>query len=189
MAEHRDQRLSSPGALVQPGELVSTGHSTSGVSWAAIFAGALAAAVLSLVLLLLGSGLGLSAVSPWANDGVSATTFGVGTIVWLTLTALAASGLGGYMAGRLRTKWAGLHTHEVYFRDTAHGFLAWALSTLISAALLSSAIGSIVSAGAKAGASVIGGVATAATTAGAAGAAGLANDASQGSDSSSGPTG
>ncbi len=96
----------------------------SAVSWGAIVAGAAAAAALSLILLMLGVGLGLSAVSPWARDGVSATTFGVSTIVWLTLTQLLASAMGGYLAGRLRTKWAAAHSDEVYFRDTAHGFLA-----------------------------------------------------------------
>ena len=96
------------------------------VSWGAIVAGAAAAAALSLILLILGVGLGLSSVSPWASDGVGATTFGVTTILWLTLTQSLALAMGGYLAGRLRTKWTGVHTDEVYFRDTAHGFLAWA---------------------------------------------------------------
>ena len=100
---------------------------SSAVSWGAIMAGA-AAAALSLILLILGTGLGLSSVSPWSHDGISATTFGVSTIVWLALTQLLASGMGGYLAGRLRTKWVETHTDEVYFRDTAHGFLAWAIA-------------------------------------------------------------
>ena len=132
----------------------------SGVSWAAIFAGAAGAAALSLILLILGVGLGLSSVSPWANDGVSATTFGMSTILWLAFTQLAASGMGGYLAGRLRTRWASLHGDEVYFRDTAHGFLAWAVATLVTAALLGSATTTIVGGGAKAGAAVAGGAAT-----------------------------
>jgi hypothetical protein len=137
----------------------------SGVSWAAIFAGAAGAAALSLILLILGVGLGLSSVSPWANDGVSATTFGVSTILWLAFTQLAASGMGGYLAGRLRTRWSSLHTDEVYFRDTAHGFLAWAVATLITAALLGSATTSVVGGGAKAGAAMVGGAATTAAAA------------------------
>ena len=125
------------------------------MSWGAIVAGAAAAAALSLILLMLGVGLGLSAVSPWARDGVSATTFGVSTIVWLTLTQLLASAMGGYLAGRLRTKWAAAHSDEVYFRDTAHGFLAWAIASLATAALLTSAIGSILGSGVQAGATVL----------------------------------
>jgi hypothetical protein len=132
----------------------------SAVSWGAIVAGAAATAALSLILLMLGTGLELSSVSPWAYSGVSATTFGVSTILWLTFTQLVASGMGGYLTGRLRTKWVAVHTDEVYFRDTAHGFLAWAVAALATAALLTSVIGSIVSGGIQAGASMAGGVAT-----------------------------
>lgn len=135
------------------------------VSWPAIFAGAAGAAALSLVLLILGTGLGLSSVSPWVHEGVSATTFGVTTIVWLTLTQLIASGAGGYLAGRLRTRWAYAQADEVYFRDTAHGFLAWAIASLTAAALLTSVIGSIVGTGVSAGASVAAGSASAAVAA------------------------
>ena len=149
----------------------SSRTNASAVSWGAIAAGAAAAAALSLILLILGTGLGLSSVSPWAQDGVSATTLGVGTILWLTLTQLLASGMGGYIAGRLRTRWVALHSDEVYFRDTAHGFLAWAVASLATAALLTSVIGSIVGTGVQAGASVVGGVASTATTAVTAGAA------------------
>ncbi|BCM24624.1 hypothetical protein [Methyloradius palustris] len=136
------------------------------VSWAAILAGATSAAAFSLILLVLGAGLGLSSISPWAHEGVSATAFGVSTIVWVAVTQILASGLGGYLAGRLRTKWTGTHVDEVYFRDTAHGFLTWAVATLATAALLSSVIGSVVGGTAKAGASLAGGVATAVVSSG-----------------------
>lgn len=138
---------------------------SSAASWGAIVAGAAAAASLSLILLILGVGLGLSSVSPWAREGVSAATFGVSTIVWLTLTQLLSSAMGGYLAGRLRTKWVDTQTDEVYFRDTAHGFLAWAVASLATAALLSSVIGSILSGGLQAGASVVGGAANTANVA------------------------
>ena len=98
--------------------------SPSAVSWGAILAGATAAAALSLILLILGAGLGLSSVSPFSGRGASAGTFGISTIAWLTFAQLAASGMGGYLAGRLRTRWSATHTDEVYYRDTAHGFLA-----------------------------------------------------------------
>ena len=138
----------------------SSDGSASAVSWGAIIAGAVAAATLSLIMLILGTGLGLSSVSPWTNNGIDAKTFGVSTILWLTLTQLVASGMGGYLAGRLRSRWIAAHTDEIYFRDTAHGFLAWAVASLATAALLTSVIGSIVSGGIQAGASVAGGVAT-----------------------------
>jgi hypothetical protein len=108
----------------------------SGVSWAAIAAGAVAAAALTLVLVALGAGLGLSSISPWSDNGVSAATFEVGTGIYLVVVAVMSSAIGGYLAARLRTKWVGLHSNEVFFRDTAHGFLAWAFATLISATAL-----------------------------------------------------
>lgn len=153
-------RIRGPGGFVD-----NTRSLSSAVSWGAIVAGAAAAASLSLILLILGVGLGLSSVSPWARDGVSSTTFGVSTILWLTLTQLLASAMGGYLAGRLRTKWTDVHHHEVYFRDTAHGFLAWAVASLATAALLTSVIGSILSGGVQAGASMVGGMASTASAA------------------------
>ena len=160
--------------------LVSHG---SAVSWGAIFAGAAAAAVLSLVLLVLGTGLGLSAISPWAQDGASAKTLGVSSGLWIILMQLAAAALGGYMAGRLRSRWVNLETDEVVFRDTAHGFLAWGVATLITAALLASTITSLVSGGVHAGATVAGGAATAASAA----AGGTAAAASDNAKSDDGP--
>jgi hypothetical protein len=99
---------------------------------------------LTLVLLSLGTGLGLSAVSPWGNAGVSATTFKVGTGLYFIVMAMISSAIGGYIAGRLRTKWTGVHTDEVYFRDTAHGFLAWAFASVLGAVLLASPASSLV---------------------------------------------
>lgn len=131
----------------------------------AVLAGAAGAASLTLILLMLGVGLGLSSVSPWSFEGVSAETFGAWTIVWLAFTQLAASGLGGYLAGRLRQRWTRVHTDEVYFRDTAHGFLAWSVATLATAGLLTSAVASLVGGGAKAGAGLAGTAAAAAVAA------------------------
>jgi hypothetical protein len=116
---------------------------SSGVSWAAVIGGAFVSASLALILLSLGTGLGLSSVSPWSNAGASATTIGKGAIGWLILTQILASAMGGYLAGRLRTKWTNVHTDEVYFRDTAHGFLVWAVGLVLTAAFLASAATSL----------------------------------------------
>jgi hypothetical protein len=124
----------------------------SGVSWGAVLAGAFVTAALSLALLALGTGIGLSAVSPWANSGASATAIGWGAIIWLALMELVSASLGGYVAGRLRTKWVRVHAHEVYFRDTAHGFLVWAVSLVIAAAFLTSAASSVLGGTARVGA-------------------------------------
>lgn len=139
----------------------STNH--SGVSWGAIFAGAAGSAALAMILLLLGVGLGFSAMSPWADSGMSAKGIGISTVAWLAFTQIVASGLGGYIAGRLRVKWANLHGDEVYFRDTAHGFLSWAIATLVAATLIVGSVSSIVGGGVKAGASMASGAAGAVT--------------------------
>ncbi|NNA08599.1 hypothetical protein HBN65_17555 [Pseudomonas lundensis] len=141
----------------------SSGH--SGVSWAAIFAGAAAAAALSLLLLMLGAGLGFSAVSPWSGEGVGAKGLGITAIIWLAVTQIIASGMGGYLAGRLRVKWANMHGDEVYFRDTAHGFLAWAVATLVTATLVAGSVSSVIGSGVQAGANVASGAATAMSSA------------------------
>jgi hypothetical protein len=155
----------------------TTTTTSSAVSWGAVLAGAATTAVLSLILLILGVGLGLSSVSPWANAGITAATFGISTIIWLTLTQAVASGMGGYLAGRLRVRWQGVTNNEVFFRDTAHGFLAWAIASIGTAALMTSVISAIVSGGISAGASVAGGAVNAASAAAGAGIATVGRDA------------
>src|SRR5262245_60502033 len=88
------------------GDLRTVEAAISARSWPAIIAGAFGAAAISLILVALGAGLGLASVSPWTNGGVSATTFTVMTGVWFVVIQWLASALGGYVTGRLRTKWA-----------------------------------------------------------------------------------
>lgn len=128
----------------------------SGASWGAIFAGAAAAAALSLVLMILGTGLGFATSSPWADHGLDASTIGISSIAWILATQLAASALGGYLAGRLRVKWPDIQTDEVFFRDTAHGLVTWAVASLFTAAFMGSVLTSAVGAGVKAGAATVG---------------------------------
>jgi MFS family permease len=119
----------------------------SGVSWSAIIAGAFVTGSLALIFILLGIGLGLSVISPWTGEGLGATTIGVAAIIWLIATHAIASGLGGYLAGRLRTKWSIGDRDEIFFRDTAHGFLVWAVSVIITLFLLGSAVSAIITSG------------------------------------------
>jgi hypothetical protein len=137
-------------STIQPLSTTSTqhgleGHSvesegySSGVSWPAVMAGAFVIAALSLILLALGTGLGLSSISPWAGVGLSSSTIGAAAIVWLIVMQILSSSMGGYLAGRLRTKWNHIHSNEVYFRDTAHGFLAWAVALVATATFLTTA--------------------------------------------------
>ena len=134
--------------LVGPGETSrSLETAISGIAWPAILGGAFAAVALALILLALGSGFGLASVSPWPNSGASATTFTIMAAIWLIIVQWVSAALGGYLTGRLRTKWVGVHTHEVFFRDTANGFLAWAVAAVIGAAVLASAVSSLVNGG------------------------------------------
>lgn len=133
--------------------------SSSAVSWGAIIAGSFAAATLTFILMLLGSGLGLTMVSPWSSTDASVTTFAVSTAIWLVIVQWLSSGLGGYLTGRLRTKWVGIHTDETFFRDTAHGFMAWALATLLVVFVLGSALASAIGTGVQAASTVASGAA------------------------------
>jgi hypothetical protein len=100
---------------------------------------------LTLVMLSFGAGVGFSVVSPLAHSGVSATTFEIGTGLYFIVMAMISSAVGGYLAGRLRIRWLGVQSSEVLFRDTAHGFLAWALASLLGAILLASPATSLLS--------------------------------------------
>jgi hypothetical protein len=138
----------------------------SAASWSAIFAGALVAIAVSVVLFALGSGLGFAAVSPWRSEGVSATTFAITTAIWFIVVQWLSSAVGGYIAGRLRTRWIGTHAHEVFFRDTAHGFVTWALATVLVAALVVGSVTATVGGGIRAASTVAAGAAQADTGSG-----------------------
>jgi hypothetical protein len=137
---------------VREGQALGAANSTGKpvASWSAIIAGAFVAASVSLVLVALGSGLGFASVSPWSGHGVSAKTFAVTAAIWLIVTQWLSSAVGGYMAGRLRTRWIGTHAHEVFFRDTAHGFVTWAVSTVLVASILASSTFATLGAGSRA---------------------------------------
>jgi hypothetical protein len=109
----------------------------SGVSWGAVIGGAFVTAAVALLLLDLGAGFGFLSTSPWANEGASVKTIGVLAIIWMFVVEILASALGGYMVGRLRTKWAAIHSDEVFFRDTANGLIMWCLAFVATIAFLS----------------------------------------------------
>ena len=144
---------------VYVGNLVDPADSP-GVSWRAVFAGAAGSVALTLILILLGMALGFTAIAPWMGGGISGQTLGISAIVWITVTQIVASGLGGYMAGRLRARWVSANTDmmrgkEALFRDGAHGFLAWSLATLLTAFLVLGSVGNLLSSGIQAGGTVV----------------------------------
>jgi hypothetical protein len=99
----------------------------SAISWDAILAGAAATIAVLFVLVSLAAGLGLK-MSPRWPGGLTADDFSPTIGAVFVGCQVLASMLGGYLAGRLRTKWLHIHDHETHFRDTAHGLLAWAAS-------------------------------------------------------------
>lgn len=144
---------------------IANESSKSAVSWPAIIAGAVAATAASVLLLALGSGLGLISASPWPGSGASAGAITTLAAIWFIAVQWIASGLGGYLTGRLRTKWVGTHDHEVFFRDTAHGFVTWALATVVLALLIAAAASAAVGTGVRAGAELGSGAAQGAANA------------------------
>lgn len=112
-----------------------TGSIASAVSWPAIFAGAVVALAVTLIFVSLGAGFGMGGASAWPGAGPGPKTFTVMVGIWLIVTQWVSSGVGGYVTGRLRTRWHGTHTHEVFFRDTANGFVTWAAATVVVAAV------------------------------------------------------
>lgn len=134
---------------------VVTEQANTGVSWDAVAAGAVAAAAFTMLLVAFGAGLGFSAVSPWSDSGLSAAGFTTATGIYLVLISIMASALGGYLAARLRTRFVGLVGNEVFFRDSAHGFIAWAFATLLTATALAAALTHIAN-GAAAGVTTAG---------------------------------
>ncbi|MBX3553436.1 MAG: hypothetical protein KIT85_01855 [Pseudolabrys sp.] len=119
--------------------VISSVDAPSATSWGAIFAGAVASVAITLFLFAFGVGAGLSAVSPWAGEGISATTTAWSAGLFLIAAAMIASTVGGYLTGRLRAGWIDVHEDERYFRDTAHGVVTWAVATVFSVAVLGAA--------------------------------------------------
>lgn len=131
------------------------------VSWGAIIAGGVVASVATLVLMLVGSGLGFTMVSPWISQSASAATLVVSSAIWIVIVQWASSCLGGYMAGRLRSRWSSTSSDEATFRDSAHGLLAWCIGTLVVVVVLTYATLGALGAGSRAVSNVAGGAVTA----------------------------
>src|ERR1700690_319631 len=127
------------------GSVVALGKSAA--SWPAIIAGAFVATSMSLIPLALGSGLGITSILTAADHRISGTAIVATAAIWLIVTQWISAGLGGYIAGRLRTRWLGTHRHEVFFRDTAHGLVTWAVATVVLAVLVGASLPSMIAVG------------------------------------------
>ena len=134
-----DQNYSAVDTTLYPAGMTA-GSGGSPLSWSAIIAGTVGAVALTIALFALGSAFGLASVSPWPGVGARPASFTIGAGVWMIVTQWLSAAVGGYLAGRLRTRWHGLHTDEVFFRDTAHGLLTWATATVLMAIVAAAAM-------------------------------------------------
>ena len=117
-----------------------------GLSWSAAFGGAAVATAITVMLLALGAGIGLGSISPRTpGSNPSVATFTAVAAVWLVVVQWISSGFGGYLAGRLRPRWTGLHSTETGFRDTATGLVAWAVSTVVVVVAIASGMSATLS--------------------------------------------
>ena len=113
-------------------------------------AGAVLAAALSFVFLTFGAAIGLSTTSPWADSGVSVKTLATIAVFFAMVQQIGSFMAGGYVAGRMRSRWGETNKDEVEFRDGLHGGLVWAVGVAIGAALFVSTAGSALKTGADA---------------------------------------
>jgi hypothetical protein len=121
------------GAAPAPISGVSAGNAY--LHWSPTIAGAVVAAAISFVLISFGSAIGLAVASPSASWRDTSSILALLGGLWLLLTSLTSFGLGGYLAGRLRSTWNEGGPHEIEFRDGVHGLAVWGLAVLIGAVL------------------------------------------------------
>ena len=105
------------------------------VAWGAVIAGSLTALAVSLMLTVLAAGFGLSLAWPGLATRGSLAAFAPELGAYAVAVQVVSAAFGGYLAGRMRHVWSSIHDHEAHFRDTAHGVIVWALSTVAAAAL------------------------------------------------------
>lgn len=108
-----------------------------GVSWGAIFSGAVVAMVVELALGVLGIGIGLGVVNP-ATDQQPLAGVGVGAGIWFAASTMIALFVGGWVAGRM----AGFPRASA---GLLHGVVMWGLTTLISFYFMTTAVGMLMS--------------------------------------------
>lgn len=112
------------------------GAGDSYLEWSAILAGAIGAAAISVLLLTFGASIGLTLTSPWPHSGVSVWVAVIAVAWWTVTVQIGSFFVGGYLAGRMRSRWGESLRTEGQFRDGTHGFMVWAVGILIGALVL-----------------------------------------------------
>lgn len=100
------------------------------LDWGAVLAGAATTLAVSIFGAVLATGFGYSLATSGLPTRGTLSAFTPETGAGAVAIQVVAAALGGYLAGRLRPGWTTAHGDESHFRDTAHGFLAWAVSTV-----------------------------------------------------------
>jgi hypothetical protein len=136
--------------------LEPTARETSYVEWGPILAGAIAASALSFLLLTFGSAIGLSLTSPWPSSGARLWVVALAVGWWAVAVQIASFAAGGYLAGRMRSRWAE-SSEESDFRDSAHGFMVWAVGVLFGGLLLAFTGGAAIKTATQSAALIAGG--------------------------------
>ena len=108
------------------------------VQWGPAVAGALMAAAIGFVLDSFGAaiGLALSSTAPTWRD--SSLMLQLLSGLYLVLVAITAFGVGGYVAGRLRTPIEGSED-DIEFRDGSIGLLVWAIAVVLTVLMVTAA--------------------------------------------------
>jgi len=133
-------------AISEHSEIVAVGTGTSFLQWTPVFAGALVASAVSLVLIAFGTAIGLGIVSSSPTWRDTSPTLTMLSGLYLLLAALVSFGVGGYVAGRLRERWdPSARSDVVEFRDGTHGIVAWALAVVITGVVAAASAASLAS--------------------------------------------
>ncbi|MGB3643559.1 MAG: hypothetical protein WBA15_03695 [Mesorhizobium sp.] len=106
------------------------------LDWPAVFAGAVLASAISLVLITFGSAIGLSLTSPFENTGMSAVGLAIALGLWLVWVQVSSFMAGGYVTGRMRRRAYDASEHESDVRDGIHGLVVWGVGVLLGALIL-----------------------------------------------------
>jgi hypothetical protein len=105
------------------------------VSWGAIFAGAAAVIAVELLLNLFGAGVGAATINPQQGQ-LPGQGLAVGAVIWFAVSFIISLFIGGWLVGRL--------AERPSKRDGAlHGFVTWAVASLVLVYMLSTAVGGL----------------------------------------------
>jgi hypothetical protein len=117
--------------IVEPVAVITEEERTSYMQWGPAVAGALAAAALAFVLHTCAAAIGLAVSSSAPTWRDSSLMLQLLSGLYLVFAAILAFGVGGYLAGRMRSPIAG-GDDEIEFRDGSNGILVWSIAIVLT---------------------------------------------------------